>query len=895
MIKRYFNLTAVATFFIATLSYNAAYARISANSSITNDKVAEKENDNVRIFVNDQQRSLYQIAVMSGISIMELRQLNKGDYDNVDVVKVGDSIVLPADSPLLPPLVKQNIKQEQTNKYNLPDLGSSDASNTNTSDNEVIETHLANALQFLGQQDWENMSSNKVKEELQTSSKDYVESYIRNEIHNQVIDPIHTAAQDFLSLFGTAQLSFDVSDEARLNNVNVKLFSPWYDSDSTLIFSQLSYQEYEKDRRIGNFGIGQRWDVADKSWLLGYNIFFDHDFKRNHNRLGLGLEAWSDYMKFAANYYMPLSHWKQSKDFDNYLERAARGFDIRFQGYLPSYPHLGASLMFEQYFGKKVALFGKDNLQKDPYALTVGIDYTPVPLFTIKGEHKQGKDNKNESKLEMTMNYRIGIPLEDQLDPDMVQVTRTLKGSRYDLVDRNNFIVLEYKEKKFSVELATLGEFQEGSVVPLSIAVHNAKSKVTISPSSWNKQTGLLDLNALFNNGGDICYNRVGKSTCKESNSAKVIQVKDTENWSILVPPYLNENGKKNPLPSTTKTAGRYEFDVTIIDEKGNTAQSNTTWLSIKPAPNRRSVILNNVSKAVGNGQPNGSTPNNPALNDGVDSVKLQAVLFDTQIGNGFNDENLLNDYPKAFDMEKVNKFWSAVNAVDNKAIKLIDGSKDGARCPPDEDCILVRSITAVPDTPNKYEFEVATTSALNKVIVTANMEPYGLVSLPIYFSDVDNYAGWLAVFNKDTGSMVAYGKRSRDSNSLIVVPDRDHPFIVGSTYEVRAYNVDPTSIGATVIKAKFVWSLVGDNKLACVAPNNTILDDFNSKPAGPWFNVSLDDTYTIKGLINGNVSLASNGSVGLTLNESWGASHPAIVPEACAGDQGFQLQVTIY
>ena len=326
MIKKYFNLTTVATFVIVTLSYNAAYAKISANSTITNNYTnsSEKTEDTVRIFINDQQRSLYQIALLSSISIMELRELNKGEYDNVDVVKEGQSIILPANSPLLPPLIVEN-KVESENKYNLPSLGSSETvDNKKASDNEVIETHLANALQFLGQQDWENMSSSRIKDELHTNAKDYAESYIRSQVHSQVIDPIQTAAQDFLGLFGTAQLSFDVSDQARLNNVNVKLFSPWYDSDRTLIFSQLTYQEYEKDRRIANFGIGQRWDVADKSWLLGYNVFFDHDFKRNHNRLGLGLEAWSDYMKFAANYYMPLSDWKHSKDFDDYLERAAR-------------------------------------------------------------------------------------------------------------------------------------------------------------------------------------------------------------------------------------------------------------------------------------------------------------------------------------------------------------------------------------------------------------------------------------------------------------------------------------------------------------------------------------------------------------------------------------------
>ncbi|VTR48614.1 Invasin [Serratia fonticola] len=35
--------------------------------------------------------------------------------------------------------------------------------------------------------------------------------------------------------------------------------------------------------------------------------------------------------------------------------------------------------MFEQYRGDEVALFGKDDRQKNPYAVTAGINYTPIP------------------------------------------------------------------------------------------------------------------------------------------------------------------------------------------------------------------------------------------------------------------------------------------------------------------------------------------------------------------------------------------------------------------------------------------------------------------------------------------------------------------------------------
>lgn len=92
--KKSLNLSVVAAFVLAALSYNVAQAKTSQQTSINNKDASSAKADDVRVFVNNQQRSLYQIALLSGISITELRKINKGEYDNVDVVKIGQSIVL---------------------------------------------------------------------------------------------------------------------------------------------------------------------------------------------------------------------------------------------------------------------------------------------------------------------------------------------------------------------------------------------------------------------------------------------------------------------------------------------------------------------------------------------------------------------------------------------------------------------------------------------------------------------------------------------------------------------------------------------------------------------------------------------------------------------------------
>ncbi|OOO73726.1 adenylate cyclase, partial [Shigella boydii] len=104
--------------------------------------------------------------------------------------------------------------------------------------------------------------------------------------------------------------------------------------------------------------------------------------------------------------------------------------------------------MYEQYYGDEVGLFGKDKRQKDPHAISAEVNYTPVPLLTLSAGHKQGKSGENDTRFGLEVNYRIGEPLEKQLDTDSIRERRMLAGSRYDLVERNNNIVLEYRKSE---------------------------------------------------------------------------------------------------------------------------------------------------------------------------------------------------------------------------------------------------------------------------------------------------------------------------------------------------------------------------------------------------------------------------------------------------------------
>lgn len=303
---------------------------------------------------------------------------------------------------------------------------------------------------------------------------------------------LNNSVEEWLSQFGTARVQLNLDDKFKTNGSEADLLVPLYDNKSTILFTQLGFR-HQDDRNTGNLGLGARHFAGD--WMLGANTFYDNDFTGDNRRLGLGAEAWRDYLKLSANGYFRLSDWHQSRDFADYDERPANGYDLRAEGWLPAYPQLGAKLMYEQYQGDEVALFGKDNRQKDPWAFTGGITYTPVPLITVGAQHRAGKDGQNDSQLSLQLNYRLGESWNKQLDPDLVAASRTLAGTRYDLVERNNNIVLDYrKQETVTLKLPEKTAGKSRGTVALTFSV---KTKNPLQRIDW-------DAPALIAAGGSI-------------------------------------------------------------------------------------------------------------------------------------------------------------------------------------------------------------------------------------------------------------------------------------------------------------------------------------------------------------------------------------------------------
>lgn len=305
-------------------------------------------------------------------------------------------------------------------------------------------------------------------------------------------------AQQWLSRFGTARVRFDTDKNFSLKNSQLDLLAPLYEQKDRLVFTQGSIHRTD-DRAQANLGMGYRWFADD--WMLGGNSFLDYDLSRHHARLGLGVEYWRDFLKLGVNSYHRLTNWKNSPNLDDYEERPAHGWDIRAQSWLPAQPQLGGKLTYEQYYGKQVALFGKDNRQRNPQALTAGINYTPVPLLTFSAEQKQGQAGSSDTRFGVEMNYLSGMPWQQQVNPDTVALMRSLAGGRYDLVERNNNIVLEYRKKEvISLKTADLVAGYAGEQKSLGVSVN---SKYGLERIDWSAPSLITAGGKIVHNGGD--------------------------------------------------------------------------------------------------------------------------------------------------------------------------------------------------------------------------------------------------------------------------------------------------------------------------------------------------------------------------------------------------------
>ncbi|WET16070.1 inverse autotransporter beta domain-containing protein [Yersinia intermedia] len=259
-----------------------------------------------------------------------------------------------------------------------------------------------------------------------------------------------------------------------------------------------------------------------------------------------------------------------------------------------------------------------------------------------------GKDGKNNSELGLQLSYQIGTTLEKQLDPDNVAAMRSLKGSRYDLVDRNYDIVLEYKDKAaLALDLAAVpATLLEGDVYMMQPLV---RSKYRITSVNWHGDAVPLLL-------------------------VPTAGANNPQGWQITLPAW-------DAAPEATNL---YKLSITIMDEKGHQATSNEVEIKVGQQRAGRLVLE--------------SAADVPASGLDGDVIKVAGYLVNPA-GAGITDSRLT-------------PLWLLTNKVTGAKVPLVTGGTcptDGAGDP--VPCVRVKSTQVeVRDGVNYYVVELVST-----------------------------------------------------------------------------------------------------------------------------------------------------------------------------------------
>ncbi|WP_191624637.1 Ig-like domain-containing protein [Pseudomonas fluorescens] len=476
-----------------------------------------------------------------------------------------------------------------------------------------------------------------------------------NMAHSVALGQGNALVEEWLNNYGTARAQINVDRDSNLSGSELDWLLPVYEDPNNLLFTQVGVRNKD-GRTTTNLGVGAR--TLKDDWLYGVNSFFDNDITGKNHRVGVGAEAWADFLKFSANGYMGITNWHQSRDFEDYNERPANGFDVRTKAYLPFYPQIGSLLMYEKYFGKEVALFGKGDRRKNPQAVTGGVNYTPIPLITTGLEHRSDSGGNSDSSVGLQFTFRPGASLRSHFNPEAVAASRTLAGSRHDLVDRNNNIVLEYKKQEL-LRLALPAQVMgpAGNVGKLTgqvTAKHGVRqidwdASAVIAAGGAVARTSLTALDVTFppyQAGGDNSYLLSAVAQDQRGN------VSNRETTRVYVTPPLtlamsvvSDNASSNGIASNRVQAlvtepgqGKPVPDQMITFSADNGATILNSTVSTNSAGVAISDLTNNVSGvSVVTALYNGTTQSVPTRfgpHDAADITSLVATV-DNAVANG--------------------------------------------------------------------------------------------------------------------------------------------------------------------------------------------------------------------------------------------------------------------
>lgn len=215
----------------------------------------------------------------------------------------------------------------------------------------------------------------------------------------------------------------------------IETIQPLYQDPKNSLFWQGRYS-YNDGSTTFNLGLGYRFLRATKDLMLGANTFFDENPRFQHKRFGLGVEAFTPYVTFRANFYDALTgrHFISN----NTYERALNGFDASIETPVPY-------VSWMRFTARGYHWEGVDASNVNGGLANLRI----FPARQVEVDAGFSDDNSQHFQAFMTLNYYFGSPAfieysgTTEHPTSEMYAAQNLENMRLQKVIRNNNIVVE--------------------------------------------------------------------------------------------------------------------------------------------------------------------------------------------------------------------------------------------------------------------------------------------------------------------------------------------------------------------------------------------------------------------------------------------------------------------
>ena len=234
---------------------------------------------------------------------------------------------------------------------------------------------------------------------------------------------------------GHTEVSIDLREDSK-PNYSILAVRELLKIDSGNIFTQFSLLETEQaneEKIIGNFGLGSRKLLNEKTLLVGFNAFVDNDFSETNRRASIGLELRNSVLDFHSNIYKGL------QDSDD--ERVLDGWDYRLASQVP---YLHWSKIFINHYEWDGVL--RDDIKGTKMGSEVILTKSLNLEVAYDDKDKKGLEDEWYAKIQLVHPPRNNGPTAmDGVSQVAWKENKDMSGELLSKVKRNNKIMIEFK------------------------------------------------------------------------------------------------------------------------------------------------------------------------------------------------------------------------------------------------------------------------------------------------------------------------------------------------------------------------------------------------------------------------------------------------------------------